>query len=145
LGTPLFVLVGGLRFLDIILVFMVYLYLSYGENTASVFAFFQGLFLNIYSGTIHGIFPFLYLLVLLFILIISNLVDIHTKLGNILCVSLALLVKYILLFLIMYLILRHEPISPSFLKELLIRFLITASLSSAIFSLLNKLRYVESS
>gem|GEM_PF-4327144 len=122
---------------------MVYLYLSQGENRAAIFAFLQGLFLSIYSGTNCGIFPFSYVLVLIFVLIISNFLDVHTKSGSILCVSLALLFKYLLLSTIMYLVFEHQPIDTSFLKELLIRFLLTVSLSSTIFSALNKIRYAE--
>jgi len=143
LSPPLFIITGGFRLLDIILVFMVYLYLSQGENKASVFAFFQGFFLNIYSGTIYGLFPFLYLLTLIFVLLISSFVDIHPKSGSILCISLAFLIKNILLFFIIYAVYGHEPVSSSFFRELLVRFLITISLSSHIFSMLNKLRHAE--
>ena len=134
---------GGVHLLDIVTLFILYLSIISEENMAALFAFFQGLFMDIYSGGIYGLSPFLYLCVCTFIYILSNFIDINRRAGNMMIIFLALLFKDLLFLLITYIFFDTISLNISFLRSLLLCIILTVFLSPAIFNLLNRLRYDE--
>ena len=115
--------------------------MNYGENIAALFAFFQGFFIDIYSGGIYGLFPFIYMCVCISIYVLSNFIDIHKRTGNMIIIFLAMLIKDLLFVLIVYIFLDGIPINMPFLKSLALSVILTVFLSPAIFNLLSRLRY----
>ena len=134
---------GGVHLLDIVTLLILYLSIISKENMAALFAFSQGLFMDIYSGGIYGLSPFLYLCVCLFIYILSNFIDINRRAGNMMIIFLAMLFKDLLSLLITYIFLDIISLNISFLRSLLLCIILTVFLSPAIFNLLNRLRYDE--
>jgi len=113
----------------------------YEENIAALFAFIQGLFMDIYSGSIYGLHAFLYLCICTIIYVLSNFLDIHSKIGHIMTLSLVMLLKGFLFVLITYAFFQDFLFNTSFYKSQVLCIILTVLVSPFIFKLLNKLRY----
>jgi len=110
---------------------------KYGENTTALFAFIQGIFIDIYSGCIYGLSPFLYLCVCLIIHAISGLIDIHERVGSIIAISLAMFIKSLLFIFIISLTFKDLFRASFFVSELQY-IILTVLVSPIIFRLLDK-------
>ena len=129
--------------MDVITIFLFFIFAYHGENAASIFAFLQALFLNIYSGSIFGIFPFIYLSELVFMWLINGLVDIRSGSGKIITIASAIVLKDLLLLLIESIFFGFDLITISIVRKMFIDLIITTSFSPIIISFLERLRYVE--
>lgn len=49
--------------LDLLTIIIAYLFLFYGQTATVIFAFGQGILIDLFSGGLHGLFTFLYLCV----------------------------------------------------------------------------------
>ena len=79
--------------LDFLTILIAYLFLNSGRTAASTFAFGQGLLIDIFSGGLHGLFPLLYLSVFGGIYIGYRFFNLQNPKGQVLLVSLAVLLK----------------------------------------------------
>ena len=81
---------------DLVAITMAYFLVFYGQNGAGAFAFGLGLLTDIYSAGFSGVFTFLYLIIFLGINLGSRLLDLSSVLGQIIVISLAVLLKDVL-------------------------------------------------
>ena len=81
---------------DLVIIMIVYLLISYGETGAGIFAFGQGLLIDIFSSGLLGLFALLYLLMLLGMKLASSSFNLFSVRGQIFIISLAVLLKEIL-------------------------------------------------
>lgn len=90
----------GLHFFEVdpLIIVLAYLTAYYGETWAGIFAFSQGLVIDIFSTGLLGLFTFLYLMVFLSIFLGSRLFDLNFQRGQFLVISSAALVKQIVFF-----------------------------------------------
>lgn len=95
--------------LDLLTILIAYLFLFYGPTASGAFAFGQGLFTDLFSGGLHGLFTFLYLCVLGGIYLGSRLFDLNHPKGQVLIVSSAILLKRII-FLVMIALFSQEMV-----------------------------------
>jgi cell shape-determining protein MreD len=86
--------------LDVLTILIAYLFLFYGNTATATFAFGQGLFMDLFSGGLHGLFTLLYLGVYGGIILGYRFFDLQGPKGQMIIISLAVLMKE-LLFLIM--------------------------------------------
>ncbi len=124
---------------DIVIVLIVYLLMFYGEMSVAIFAFGQGLIIDIFSGGILGLFALLYLIVFFGIRIASRPLDIHSIRGQIAVINVAVLLKSILMVLFIHIF--SMEITLSFFDFLVFIFSAICSglLAPVIFYLLNLL------
>ena len=90
----------GLYFFEVdpLIIVLAYLTAHYGETWAGIFAFSQGLVIDIFSTSLLGLFTSLYLMVFLSLFLGSRLFDLHFPRGQFLVISLAALLKQIVFF-----------------------------------------------
>jgi hypothetical protein len=81
---------------DIVVIMTAYLLAFFGRTGAGVFAFGQGLLVDVFSAGPSGLFTFIYLGVLFGLLVGSRLLDLGSVMGQIILVSLGVLLKQIL-------------------------------------------------
>jgi rod shape-determining protein MreD len=124
---------------DIVVVFIVYLLMFYGEMWVGIFAFGQGLIIDIFSGGMLGLFALLYLIVFFIIKIVSRPFDIYSITGQMAIIYIAVLLKNILMVLFVYIF--SMEIALSFFDFLVFIFSAICSglLAPIIFYLLNLL------
>jgi len=115
--------------------------MCYGENRAALFAFVQGLFIDTYSGSIFGLSAFVYLSICGFIYLMSNFIDIHLRIGNIITILLSLLLKNLLFMIIIYICFKTPVINISFLRDQILCIILTVLMSPILFGVLNGLRH----
>jgi rod shape-determining protein MreD len=82
---------------DIVIVLIVYLLMSYGDIGVGIFAFCQGLIIDIFSGGMLGLFALIYLIVFFGIRVASLPLDILSIGGQMAVISIAVLLKNILM------------------------------------------------
>lgn len=115
--------------------------MTYREDVAGFFAFFQGFFIDIYSGGVYGLFSFLYVGVCISISFLSNFIDIHKRPLNMIVILLAMTIKDLLFVLITCMLLNSIPINLSLVRSLALCMMLTVFSAPVIFNLLNRLRY----
>ena len=77
---------------DLVIILIVYLLISYGEMGAGIFAFGQGLLIDIFSGGLLGLFTLLYLIIFLGMKLGSSSFNLLAVRGQIFIISLAVLI-----------------------------------------------------
>ena len=82
---------------DLVIIIMTYLLVVYGETGAGIFALSQGLLIDVFSGGLLGLFTLLYLSVFLSINLGSRFFDLRSARGQVIVISLAVLLKGFLL------------------------------------------------
>lgn len=82
---------------DLVIIIMTYLLVVYGETEAGIFALSQGLLIDVFSGGLLGLFTLLYLSVFLSINLESRFFDLRSARGQVIVISLAILLKGVLL------------------------------------------------
>ncbi|MGD9034736.1 MAG: hypothetical protein PVH02_18865 [Desulfobacteraceae bacterium] len=83
---------------DLVVIITAYLLVFYGATEAGIFALSQGLLVDIFSGGLLGLFTLLYLTVFLGMNLGSRFLDLRSARGQIIIISLAVLLKGILFF-----------------------------------------------
>ena len=79
--------------MDLVVVIIVYLLVCYGETGAGIFAFGQGLLIDIFSGGVLGLFTLIYLIIFLGVKLGSRPLNLLSVGGQIIIISLAILLK----------------------------------------------------
>ena len=128
--------------LDFIAIFTAYLLLLYGHNASSVFAFGQGLFVDILSGGLHGLFTAIYLGVFGAIFLGCRFFNIQDPKGQLIIVSLAVALKKIAFFLGVTLFSEGVVFSKSYLWMSGVSAIGTGLISPILFYLFNALRSI---
>ncbi|MDB9822253.1 rod shape-determining protein MreD [Deltaproteobacteria bacterium] len=88
---------------DIVIVLIVYLFIFYGETGAGIYAFGQGLIIDVFSGGMHGLFTLLYLIAFSIIKLVSRPLDLLSTGGQIAAIFMTVLLKKILMIILLYL------------------------------------------
>ncbi|MBW1805948.1 MAG: rod shape-determining protein MreD [Deltaproteobacteria bacterium] len=132
------------RFLDVdlVLVIIVYLLVYYGEAGAGIFAFGQGLLIDIFSGGMLGLFTLLYLIIFLVIRLGSRPLDLLSIGGQIVVVSLAVLLKDALVVSLLHLFSLEIRLSFSEFMMFVSSSLCSGLITPFLFSLFNRLNYM---
>jgi len=84
---------------DLLTIGVAYIFMIYGHTGACIFALGQGLFIDLFSGGMHGLFTFLYLVVFGGIWLVSRFFNLQSPKGQLVIVSLTMVSKKIFLFL----------------------------------------------
>jgi rod shape-determining protein MreD len=88
--------------IDVIVIITVYLMGSRSEIGAGVFALGQGLLMDIFSGSLWGFNAMLYIIVFLFIRMISRPFDLFSIFGQVTVIFMGVMAKDILMLLLLY-------------------------------------------
>lgn len=88
--------------MDLVAIVIVYSMITYGETGAVIFAFGQGLIIDIFSGGLFGLFALIYLIVFFGIKLGSSPFDLFAVRGRMLVIFLAVFLKGILLISFLY-------------------------------------------
>lgn len=138
----IFVLVKGSLFqfalpnvweLDLVLITIAYLFVSFGEMGAGIFAFGMGLFVDMYSVGPEGLFTLIYLILFMGIRFGGLLVDLFSLTGQMVFMAGAYMVKTILFFLMLQLFSVNVDISSSYLGGVLSSALCTGLMTPMVF------------
>lgn len=84
--------------LDLLTIIIAYLFLFYGQTATVIFAFGQGLLIDLFSGGLHGLFTFLYLCVFGGVYLGSQFFNLQHPRGQMIIVALAVLLKKAMFF-----------------------------------------------
>jgi rod shape-determining protein MreD len=79
--------------LDLLTIIIAYLFLFYGQTATAMFAFGQGILIDLFSGGLHGLFTFLYLCVFGGVYLGSQFFNLQHPRGQMIIVALAVLLK----------------------------------------------------
>ena len=135
---------GLLRHLDVDLVtiMIAYLMISYGKTWAGIFATCQGFFIDIISAGILGLFTLLYLITFLSVNIGSYFFDLNSARGQIILVSMAVLLKEILLVALLKSFSLEINVSPSTMVSFGVSALVTGLIGPFLFYFLNHANFL---
>lgn len=101
--------------LDFLTIMIAYLFLFYGQTAAAIFAFGQGIIIDLYSGGLHGLFTFLYLIVYCGIYLGYKFFDLHHPKGQIIIIALVFLFKRLMFFIMITVFSRETGFSKDYL------------------------------
>ncbi|GEM_PF-4561538 len=107
-------LLCGEHIIDLVAVIVFYLSARKRRYMSAIFAFLQGIIMDIYSSSIYGISPFLYLFVCILADIFSEAFDLKELLISVILFSVTLIAKTLLFFILIYLFLHRIFINYSF-------------------------------
>ncbi|MCP4664827.1 MAG: rod shape-determining protein MreD [Deltaproteobacteria bacterium] len=137
-------LIGSDSFdLDVLTIFIAYLFLFYRSVPVGWFAFGQGLLIDIFSGGFHGLFTFLYLVVFGGIRLGARFFNPQGPKGQMIIIALAVLLKKALLLMVVNAFSRELVFSTYFLFSSAASAIATGMAGPILFSLLNRLRGVS--
>jgi len=88
---------------DLVIIFIAFLFAFYGDIGAGIFALGQGLLIDIFSAGLLGLFTFLYLIIFIVIRLGSRFFNLRTPKGIIIIISVAVIIKKILFVTLLYL------------------------------------------
>ena len=88
---------------DLVIVLTVYLFVFYSETGAGIFAFGQGLIIDVFSGGMPGLFTLLYLVAFSIIKLASRPLDFLSTGGRIAVIFITVLLKSFLMVILIYL------------------------------------------
>jgi rod shape-determining protein MreD len=97
--------------IDIVVIVLVYLLAYRSETGAGIFALGQGLLMDIFSGGIWGLYTLLYLIIFLFIKIVSRPFALLSVFGQVVVIFMAVLVKDVLMISLLYIFSLNMNIS----------------------------------
>ncbi len=101
--------------LDLLTIIIAYLFLFYGQTASVVFAFGQGILIDLFSGGLHGLFTFLYLCVFGGVYLGSQFFNLQHPRGQMIIVALAVLLKKVMFFLMLTVFYHRLAFSKDFL------------------------------
>jgi cell shape-determining protein MreD len=120
---------------------MTYLLVVNGETGAGIFALSQGLLIDVFSGGLLGLFTLIYLTVFLGINLGSRLFDLRSARGQVIIISLAVLLKGMLLITFLNIFSLEMHISSLGLWAFAASAACSGLIGPLIFYLLNHLKY----
>lgn len=126
---------------DLVIIIMTYLLVVYGETGAGVFALSQGFLIDIFSGGLLGLFTLLYLSVFLGINLGSRFFDLRSARGQVIVISLAVLLKGLLLIALLNMFSVRAHISSLALWAFAVSAALSGLIGPVVFYLLNHLKY----
>jgi len=125
--------------LECIIIITAYL-LAYGRETgAGIFAFFQGLLTDILSGGIWGFHGILYLIIYLFIKLVSRPFDLFSVSGQFTLVSITVLIKEFLSIPLLFVFSQDINVSLYMFSTFILSAVVSGLIAPLIFSMLNAL------
>lgn len=127
--------------IDLVIVITVYLLFFYGEAGAGIFAFGQGLLIDIFSSGVLGLFALLYLIIFLCIKLGSYPFHLLSVRGQIIIISLAVLLKGILFITFLYLFSFEITFSISAFSAFTSSAISTGVIAPLLFYLFNHLKH----
>jgi rod shape-determining protein MreD len=101
--------------LDLLTIIIAYLFLFYGKTATATFAFGQGILMDLFSGGLHGLFTLLYLGVYGGILLGYRFFDLQGPKGQMIIISLAVLLRELLFFIMLTVFYQDIVFSKNFL------------------------------
>lgn len=101
--------------LDLLTIIIAYLFLFYGQTATVIFAFGQGILIDLFSGGLHGLFTFLYLCVFGGVYLGSQFFNLQHPRGQMIIVALAVLLKKVIFFLMLTVFYHRLAFSKDFL------------------------------
>ncbi|UCF83261.1 MAG: hypothetical protein JSV50_19120 [Desulfobacteraceae bacterium] len=101
--------------LDLLTILIAYLFLFYGKSATATFAFGQGILMDLFSGGLHGLFTLLYLGVYGGILLGYRFFDLQGPKGQMIIISLAVLLRELLFFIMLTVFYQDIVFSKDFL------------------------------
>ncbi len=122
---------------DLVIVFIIFLFVFNGVTGAGIFAFGQGLITDILSGGILGLYTLIYLIVFLTINIFSRPLDLFSPGGQIAITSMAVLLKEALLITLLHLFSMEMNISFANLLSFVSSILCSGLIAPILFYLIN--------
>jgi rod shape-determining protein MreD len=125
---------------DILTIVTAFLFLFYGQTATASFAFGQGLLIDLFSGGLHGLFTFLYLMVYGCIFFGYRFFNLQQPKGQMIIVALTVLVKKILFFIMISIFYQNAAFSPNFVWLSVLSASVTGLITPIIFYLFNSLR-----
>jgi len=130
-----------MRFLDVdlLVIMIVYFMVFHGETGAGIFAFGQGLIIDIFSGGLFGLCTLVYLIVFFAIKVGSFPFDLSSARGRILVIALAVLLKGILFITFLHLFNYQLVLSRSVLLERVVSAAFSGLVAPILFYLFNLL------
>jgi len=125
--------------LDLIIVLTAYLALSYSNLAVALFAFGQGFVMDLFSAGLNGLFASIYLVVFCAIYFGGRLFDIEGLQGQVMVVSLSVLLKKIVFIIFQIIFSARVPLSTPFLIMALLSALGTGIIAPLFFRFLDSL------
>ena len=125
--------------MDLVIVFIVYLFIFHGDTSACIFALGQGLLIDVFSGGILGLFTLVYVLFFIGVKFGSYPFHLHSFEGQIIFISLASLMKEFLVLLFMNLFSFEISFSFTAFTLLFASSIFTGLLAPVIFFILHKI------
>ena len=101
--------------LDLLTIIIAYLFLFYGQTATVIFAFGQGILIDLLSGGLHGLFTFLYLCVFGGVYLGSQFFNLQHPRGQMIIVALAVLLKKVMFFMMLTVFYHRLAFSTDFL------------------------------
>ncbi|MBE9571364.1 MAG: hypothetical protein IMF11_12095 [Proteobacteria bacterium] len=101
--------------LDLLTIIIAYLFLFYGQTATVIFAFGQGILIDLFSGGLHGLFTFLYLCVFGGVYLGSQFFNLQHPRGQMIIVALAVLLKKVMFFMMLTVFYHRLAFSKDFL------------------------------
>ena len=132
----------GLDFfdLDFLVILTAYLFMASGQISAGVFALGQGFLIDVFSGGLHGLFTAAYLSVFFVLLLGSRFFNLLNLKGQIIIVSLSVLLKNAVLLILLRIFSQDIFYSKTFLLISLFSICVTGLTAPLFFYLFNHLR-----
>jgi len=126
--------------LDLLTIIIAYLFLFYGHTATVMFAFGQGMLIDLFSGGLHGLFTFLYLCVFGAVYLGSQLFNLQHPRGQMIIVALAVLLKKMMFFMMLTVFYHRLSFSKDFLWVSVFLVVGTGLISPILFYLFDCLR-----
>lgn len=126
--------------LDLLTIIIAYLFLFYGQTATVMFAFGQGILIDLFSGGLHGLFTFLYLCVFGGVYLGSQFFNLQHPRGQMIIVALAVLLKKVMFFMMLTVFYHRLAFSKDFLWVSGLLVLGTGLISPILFYLFDCLR-----
>jgi len=126
---------------DLVAIIIAYLLVFYGQTGAGIFAFGQGLLIDTFSVGLPGLFTFLYLIIFLGINIGSRLLDLGSAMGQIIIISLAVLLKEVLFVVFIDLLSLETTVTPYVFLAFSISALFSGLITPFLFAFFNQINH----
>lgn len=127
---------------DLLTIGAAYIFMIYGHTGACIFALSQGLFIDLFSGGMHGLFTFLYLIVLGGIWLGSRFFNLQSSKGQFVIISLTMILKKMFLFLMLAVFSQESFFSQSFLWDSIGLTVYTGLMAPALFYFFNLVKKI---
>ncbi len=126
--------------LDFLTILAAYLFLTLGQIPAGVFVLGQGFLIDVFSGGLHGLFTASYLIVFFVLLLGSRFFNLLNPKGQIIIVSLSVLMKNAMLLILLRIFSQDVVYSKTLLVVSLVSICGTGLVAPILFQLFNRLR-----